>query len=418
MRRVARVADIGARRAWLWHNRSAYQRKCTSDLPRLFVDVSAIIRHDAQTGIQRVVRAVWTELAKRTGDGFAATPVYATNRRGYCTAPIDFLDDRPRHLDREPVSMGPADKFLGLDLSAHLLPKYRDQLRAWRRNGASLHVIVYDLLPLARPEWFNNAAVGHFRKWFQLLASDVDEAICISDHVARDLRDRLGARLNPRIGRLYMGGDINGSKPSSGLSPNVREVVERMASRATILMVGTVEPRKGYDAAIEAFEYLWSAYGSSAPDLVIVGKSGWRTSELQSRLLSHPKLGRHLHWLDRVSDEGLCLLYEAAQAVFIASRGEGFGLPLIEAACHRRHVLARDLPVFREHRLANILFFDSDEPAALGGRLLELLNISRERSVTTPIAVPTWTECVDRLLAHIGLISIESQPDASIRTAI
>src|SRR6476659_9556333 len=125
MRRMARAADIGARRAWLWRNRSIFRRQASSEPPRLFVDVSAIIRHDAQTGIQRVVRAVWSELAKRSGEGFIALPIYATNRQGYCLAPVDFLDNRPRHLAGEPVSMGPHDKFLGLDLSAHLLPKYR-----------------------------------------------------------------------------------------------------------------------------------------------------------------------------------------------------------------------------------------------------------------------------------------------------
>jgi glycosyltransferase involved in cell wall biosynthesis len=401
MKRVVRVADIGARRAWLWRNRFRFGCAGNNEQSRVLVDVSAIMRHDAQTGIQRVVRGVWSELSARNGDGFLAQPVYATNRQGYCYAPADFLESRPRRLKGEPVGLAPGDKFLGLDLSAHLLPKYRQQLRAWRKHGGSVHVVVYDLLPLERPEWFTEAASNHFRKWTELLASEVDDAICISDQVARQLGVKLNGTAGPRIGRLHMGADISASRPSTGLSNDVRAALERMRECPTILMVGTIEPRKGYEVALNAFEYLWQTNPADAANLVIVGKSGWMTSALQNRLLSHPDLGTRLSWLDRVSDEGLGLLYEAARGVLVTSRGEGFGLPLIEATTHRRHVLARDLPVFREQCLPNVLYFEDDSPPALARHLIDLLHASVRRP--SAVDLPTWGDSVDRLLVEIGV---------------
>jgi len=415
MRRITRAADIGARHAWLWRNRSEFQRHGKAELPRLLVDVSAIIRHDAQTGIQRVVRAVWSELARRSGQSFIALPICATNRRGYCFAPLDFLDNRPRRVDGEPVSMGQGDRFLGLDLSAHMLPKYRQQLRAWRENGASVHLVVYDLLPLIRPEWFNEAAASNFRKWFDVLASDADQAVCISDHVASELKKQLGMAIRPTVGRLCMGGDIEASKPSAGLSSGVTAALKKMEIEPTILTVGTIEPRKGHDAALDAFEFLWRADPDKAPNFLIVGKSGWKTSELQSRLLSHPELGRRLYWLDRVSDEGLCLLYEAAHGVLVTSRGEGFGLPLIEAAAHGRRVLARDLPVFREQQLPNVSFFSDDRPAVLGQRLMEFLELSSDPLPASRLL--SWRQCVDGLLEQLGLKDERLALDNSLRRA-
>jgi glycosyltransferase involved in cell wall biosynthesis len=397
---MARVADLGARHAWLWRNKDRFAGTSDGNQVRLLVDVSAIIRHDAQTGIQRVVRAVWSELTKHSGGGFVARPVYATNRQGYCYAPSDFLERRPRRLDAEPVGLSAGDTFLGLDLSAHLLPKYRQQIRRWRANGGSVRVVVYDLLPLQRPEWFSDAAGNHFRKWIELLNSDIDNAICISDHVARELATNLGRR-GPRISRLYMGADISASRPSIGLSVDVERASKRMRDHPTILMVGTVEPRKGYDVALDAFEYLWRTDPDNAANLVIVGKPGWKTSALQQRLLSHPMLDDRLLWLDRVSDEGLSLLYEAARGVLVTSRGEGFGLPLIEAASHGRHVLARDLPVFREQRLPNVSYFNDDSAPALARRLMDLLWAGPER--TTVVDLLTWKESVDRFLVEIGL---------------
>ena len=42
------------------------------------------------------------------------------------------------------------------------------------------------------------------------------------------------------------------------------------------------------------------------------------------------------------------------------SRGEGFGLPLIEAAQHKLPIFARDIPVFREVAGENAFFFQSN----------------------------------------------------------
>ena len=405
MRKVAEAADMGARQAWLWRHRDAFGAAVHSECRRLFVDVSAILRHDAQTGIQRVVRAVWSELKMRSDDTLQVLPVYATASKGYCYAPIDFLDLANSATSSEPVCVRPGDKFLGLDLSAHLLPKYRRQLKAWRAYGASVHIVVYDLLPLLRPDWFSSAASGHFRRWFEVLLQDADQAICISDQVARDLQVSLkeaGRSRQLAIGRLKMGSDIAASRPSKGVCSEIRQLLERVRFRPSILMVGTVEPRKGYDAALAAFEHLWRERPLDAPDLVIVGKSGWKTAPLQQYLRSHPEAGKRLHWLDKVSDEGLCLLYEGCRGVFMASRGEGFGLPLIEAAQHGRNVLARDLSVFREQRLQNLMVFKDEKPSPLADRLMDLLNADQPRHLPE---LPSWSDCVDGLLHEMGIAS-------------
>ncbi|MCY7398878.1 MAG: glycosyltransferase [Sphingomonas bacterium] len=382
----------------------------------MLVDVSAIIRHDAQTGIQRVVRAVWSELERRDGQGFQLSPVYATHSHGYCHAPADFLDRRRLSPVLEAVQARAGDKFLGLDLSAHVMPKWRQQLRAWRKHGATVHLVVYDLLPILRPQWFNSKATTHFHNWFNVLAEDADQAICISKQVSRDLRDRLRERASGSslsIVNLQMGGDIASSRPSEGVCDEVSQLLDRLRFRPAILMVGTVEPRKAYDTALAAFEYLWRDRGGDAPDLVIVGKAGWKTVALQQRLRAHPEQGKRLHWLDSVTDEGLGRLYESCRGLFVASLGEGFGLPLAEAMMQRRHVLARDLPVFREQNLPNVMFFEDDRPAALGERLMELARVG-PMSPHTKFDLPTWSDSVDTLLVNLGIPQTNSTAATSL----
>jgi glycosyltransferase involved in cell wall biosynthesis len=268
-----------------------------------------------------------------------------------------------------------------------------------------VNLIVYDLLPLQRPDFFSDRSAAHFRKWFDVLLCDTDRAICISRQVGRDLRERMRMRRGkdwPAISYMKLGGDIAASRPSVGICDDISQLLDRMRFRPTILLVGTVEPRKGYDVALAAFEHLWATRGGDAPDMVIVGKPGWKTRRLQEQIRNHREHGRRLHWLDQVSDEGLCALYEACRGLLMTSHAEGFGLPLLEAVTHRRHVLTRDLPVFREQGLQNVCYFEDDRPEILGEAILTLSSTGLERPPPEP-NLPTWSESVDGLLAQLEL---------------
>lgn len=399
MKPIKRLAASALQRLWLARNRTAFAERRKHRKPRLVVDVSVIFRHDAATGIQRVVRSIWSHLSALEDAPFELLPAYADQVHGYCFAPKDFLSRR-RNLERVAVGLGPEDKFLGLDLAAHHLPNYREQLAAWRANGASVHVVVYDLLPLSRPDWFPPQTRFHFSRWLETLRTHADQALCISDYVAQELRRRTANNDSQlKIGRLHLSGDISGSVPTAGLPDRVSAMVEHARRHRAILMVGTIEPRKGYDRALDAFEHLWAQ--GAAPDLIIVGKPGWKTAALQQRIRSHPQHGRRLDWLEDVSDEALTELYKASHAVFLASYDEGFGLPAAEAATHRRWALVRDLPVFREQRFPNLRYFHDDSPEALSRDLMALVHAGE--AALPPVAdPPTWSWCVDRLLEQLG----------------
>jgi glycosyltransferase involved in cell wall biosynthesis len=103
-----------------------------------------------------------------------------------------------------------------------------------------------------------------------------------------------------------------------------------------------------------------------------------------------------------VTDEGLERLYEACRGLFVASLGEGFGLPLAEAMMQGRHVLARDLPVFREQNLPNVLFFEDDAPDSLGDQIMALARLG-PLSPGLKLNLPTWNDSVNSLLDHLGV---------------
>ena len=392
--------------------------QCASALPdsaeptrQLLVDVSVIHRSDVRTGIQRVVRSLLLKLLQTPPAGYRVCPVFATRKHGYCHARPGFL----AQPEQVPQGMGMhvqaqrGDIFLGLDLAAHLLPRHQAQVLRWKRSGVSVHVLVYDLLPLQHPEWFNRKTTANFKRWIKWLAVYADSAICISATVQSELADWLSAKFGLPAGtvpatRITLGADIASSTPSVGLPPDAKWLLARMRNTPAVLMVGTLEPRKGHDHALAAIEHIWQQTGGPAPLFVIVGRPGWKTEALQEQLRRHPQAGKRIFWLENASDELLECLYAACRGVVVASRAEGFGLPLIEAARHGKPVLARDLPVFREINLPHISYFHGDAPETLASALLPWLQpLTTEAAWSPAPTVFSWDMAAEQLVMALGL---------------
>ncbi|MCI4588661.1 glycosyltransferase family 4 protein [Sphingobium sp. BYY-5] len=373
---------------------------------RLLVDVSTIAQHDAGTGIQRVVRAIWLHLhAMNLGD-ITLIPVAATARRGYSIAGFDPDTGRLSLPDAKAplLRAGAGDIFLGLDLAAHRLSRHEGQIARWRRQGASIHILVYDLLPLQHPEWFPASTGRNFRKWIKILARHADSAICISRQVAADFDEWLaatGARRRAKIALpvIPLSGAVDATRPTRGVGDKGHEVIASVERRPTVLMVGTVEPRKGHDCVLDATAHLWRVAGEDAPSLIVVGRPGWRTDELQARMRTLEEEESRFTWLSKASDELLSALYARAALVVVASRGEGFGLPIVEALRQGRKVLARDLPIFRELARPGLFYFHDEAPEALGAAILSTL----QEQDPAPWAGDGWDDSTAALLQLLGL---------------
>lgn len=378
---------------------------------QLLVDISVILRSNAHTGIQRVVRALLGALIDADLDGYVVRPIYATRRSEYAYTTENVLllgEPKPdREPTDEPVTVSAGDIFLALDLAANVLPLRRAQLARWKQSGCRIAVVMYDLLPLQRPSWFNLKTRLNYRRWLRLVTKISDQIICISEEVANDLRGWISARpwrgnQHLRINWMRLGGDIVASSPTSGLPLNAAPLLAQFSKSRMLLVVGTIEPRKGHAILLPAFDKIWGKASGADPILVFVGRPGWKTTALQTRMNKHPELERRFFWFDNASDEFLEQLYEVARGVIIPSLAEGFGLPLIEAARHGKPVLARNLPVFRAMGLRNVTYFDEDHPSVLA----DTVEYWMDRSETSDLLVeqvPTWQNSLYDLLRCLSI---------------
>jgi glycosyltransferase involved in cell wall biosynthesis len=164
-------------------------------------------------------------------------------------------------------------------------------------------------------------------------------------------------------------------------------------------MVSTIEPRKGHAQTLAAFEALWEE--GHQINLVIVGKRGWLVDDLVARLSNHPAKGRTLFWLEGISDEYLEKIYSAGTCLIAASEGEGFGLPLIEAAQHHLPMIVRDLPVFREIAGEHAFYFQGMSESDLAKSIRAWLQLFERSEHPDSKAMPwlTWEESAKQLQA-------------------
>jgi glycosyltransferase involved in cell wall biosynthesis len=379
----------------------------------LFVDVSFLVLEDVKTGIQRVTRSILLQLLKQPPAGYVIQAVYGDRYIGYQPAVMTHdngdLLTLARSKAEDPIEVSPGDIFLGLDYAAITTLKEQNYLRKLRAAGIQVYFVVYDLLPIQFPSYFPASTEAFHVRWLRALIH-FDGAVCISKAVADDyekwiVANHLTVSDTFKVTHFHLGADLENSSPSRGLPADAAQTLQKITERPTFLMVGTLEPRKGYRLILDAFTQLWAV--NENVNLLIVGKIGWNTTEVADIIAQHPELNKKLFWLKGISDEYLEKIYAASTCLIAASEGEGFGLPIIEAAQHGISLMLRDIPVFREVAGASAFYFApltgarTQEQAAhdTAKSVKTWLELQRQQRhpVSAGLSYNTWQQSVEQL---------------------
>ena len=312
---------------------------------RCLLDVTELALEDLGGGVQRVTRRWLSELLAAPPEGFLVEPVRLSSDGGYALA-RQFLArflGMPEGGLGEDVLLQPrsGDLFIGLDFCRDRAVALDVALGQLKSAGASVVLVLPDMLPALRPEWFPAGIAASFGAWIEVCARRADRVICISRDSAELLASRLGAVASTPVAEIAvvpLGADL----PLAVAGP----VPWRPSDGVRLLMVGTLEPRKGHAQALDAFEDLL-AQGRNV-ELLLVGRRGWADDALFRRLHDHPQRGARLNWLEDADDGVLAAAYRDSDLLLMASHGEGYGLPIGEAARAGCGLLLRDIPVFRE----------------------------------------------------------------------
>ncbi|HMS26405.1 MAG TPA: glycosyltransferase family 1 protein [Burkholderiaceae bacterium] len=401
-------SDLAKAAAAIAFNTSTIQNR------QLLVDITELSRHDAKSGIQRVVRSLLLELIKQMPIAYPTFSLRPIQFDGYQYRYANrfmarFLnksaDEQKNSLD-DIAEINQDDVFFGLDLVPPLVTKQRDLYQQWRAYGVQVYFVVYDILLAHRPDWAPEEASAVLSSWLDAVTQVATGLVCISNSVADEVRSWLEQNprnrpLLPTISFFHLGADLVSSAPTKGMPKNALATLDTIQKRPTFLSVGTFEPRKGHWQMLKAFDDLWAK--NVDVNLVLIGKQGWMMLPFAQHLRKHPEFSKRLIWLDAISDEYLEKIYAASSCLIAASEGEGFGLPLIEAASHHLPIIARDLPVFHEVAGEHAFYFSGLSGEDLSKAVMTWLDLhaQHEAPKSDNMSRLTWSQSCQQILPLI-----------------
>jgi glycosyltransferase involved in cell wall biosynthesis len=304
-------------------------------------------------------------------------------------APADVSIDlfpwlgQPGPLDHQASQVGPLHTCLSLALFHFFnLPgnPSLDWVQSWNQHSDVFHcsrlanpprrprltATLYDLTCWSMPEFHTPANVAAERRMAETVWKRADGLIAISAHTRDEAVRRLGLDAR-RIRVIHCGVDTGFFAATEADASRVR--ARYRLERPYVLWVGTIEPRKNLDLALDA----WAALGGGLREefaLVVAGPQGWDSQRTIGRLRSQPQGVRYLGYVPETDLPGLTA---GAAALFYPSLYEGFGLPVAQAMACGVPVVTSNVSALPEVAGEGALYADPRSLAELRGALERLL---------------------------------------------
>lgn len=259
----------------------------------------------------------------------------------------------------EKLFAGKVDIFHATD---HLIPKF---------SRIPVVATLMDAIPLSNPEWVRMRLAGA-KRWLWRRASHwADHVITISEFSKREIVEHF--RISPdKISVTPLGVD---ARYFERISLDCRaEVLRRLGlPERFFLFLGTLQPRKNLDRALDAHSTLPTALQAEVP-LVVVGRPGWGCDALIGRM-TDPRLANTVRWLKYLPDYEVRCLMQSAQALVFPSLCEGFGLPVVEAFASGLPVVASNTTSLPEVACDAALLVNPLDAEEIGEAMLRIVDV-------------------------------------------
>jgi glycosyltransferase involved in cell wall biosynthesis len=316
----------------------------------LLLDASHTSHTRAQTGIQRVTRSLFAELAKaqpvtavchdpyfgawrplNTGELDRLRPGQTTHGSRGMKWPLHLrLAGHARRLAGAKPMLPAADGFVCPELfSAQTGARLPEILGVVRGPRVA---IFHDAIGLKYPELTPPATVARMPAYLRELlqfdgiaANSADSAACL-----RDYWHWLGATNPPPVVAVPL-----------AITPNHPVPDQPRSGPPRVLCVSTIEGRKNHLALLEACETLWAEGAKFELQLIGMGRTDTAGRAL-AKMSELQHAGRPLLHHDTADDAELHAAYAQAAFTVYPSLIEGFGLPVLESLQHGKPCICSD----------------------------------------------------------------------------
>lgn len=386
--------------------KQAFQQREPDGQPRIYLNLSAVAYVDNRSGIPRVVKS----LAKEgiLAEDAALVPVYADLETGVFKVAKAFaqnLTGKMLSIPEDIMAVAPGDVFLNVTVNPNELAFEHQAFQAMRSVGVKVFCVVHDLIAVLQPEFSRDRDTRHLNDWLhRIIQYDgivANSQTTLSSFEEWIVREKIVLPEGFQKYWFHLGADLQADINDADVCGDKAVMALIRSQTPYFMQVGTVELRKGHDDLLDGFEKLWSEGIQLA--LVIVGRRGWKVQQVIDRIQRHAQLNKLLFWFNNADDAALHCLYRHAEAVVLASKAEGYGLPVAEGAWFGRPLLLRDLPIFKEIAQEGATYFSGNGVGLAEAikQLHETIVQGKPVPMPKPNQFPNWKQSFEMLKARL-----------------
>lgn len=281
-------------------------------------------------------------------------------------------------------------------------------------SGARTAILCYDLIPVTHSHFYPPAVTAEFRAYWgrtlPLVDAVIHTAACIGDDIRQFCQTE--ALPVPRLVQHPLG--YHSRPPSDWTAP----LPDGLLDDQYVLLVSTIEPRKGHAMLLRAWRRLLDRQVPQRTSfrLVIVGRWGWLMDEVK-HALSDPALGGTVIHFSHANDALLERLYCGAAFCVYPSIYEGFGLPVIEAFSRGKPVLVSSAGAVAETAGQLAPSIDPLDDGAWADAMAEWIDNPEKRDnyarqIRDSFEAPDWPAAATAILDAVACPAVNGPPAA------
>jgi len=332
-----------------------YSEVCPSEKRTIYLVKSRNSRAIFKGGITRVENFFHYQLINKEQSSFRVISVMWDGKI-FVVADNNFPTIARKRFTKKHVSVwNPSkDDILFFQTSELLQNLDEGKLQSFK-NRCKIVVSIYDILPITHPEWFTEYLNEAFLQFITSAWNFADLLIVNCDKTKVDIETYIASKENsfrdniPKIKKVNLWSVATPKLEARTKLGNDSSKAKKLFTNnhPVLLLLSTVEPRKGHEELINAARLAW---GQGARfNLLFIGQLGWISKSFKAEFQEFLQFERdRSFWFDSVEDHELEEFMVAADLLVSPSLDEGYGLPVAEALQRGIPVLANGIPTYQE----------------------------------------------------------------------
>jgi len=268
--------------------------------------------------------------------------------------------------------------------------------------------LIYDIIPLMRPDFCDRQLVKSFSEFFVQCVSIADAFLAISRHTKTELQSVIQEWNMPEksIKVVPMGTELT-LPVSEQFSRQIGPDIKKLLAKKYVLFVSTVEARKNHRFIVDIWRSMIAHLGADkTPTLVWVGRRGWLVEDLFNQMEATNWLDEHVLHLQDLSDYELEQLYQECMFTVFPSLYEGWGLPVTESFRYGKVCISSKNSSISEAGQDLAVYIDTNNSSSALKTIMkciqdpQFLN-DKEKSIKKNFSHVSWDDATEYLLDSV-----------------